>query len=57
MKLIVDEQVQGSKSEFQTEAELKEAVLESVDERVMEVIIKKRAPEGGPSQGCATSME
>ena len=47
----------GSVERYHTEKELRDAVMPLLDERVISVDITKRAPERGPSQGCATSTE
>lgn len=40
--LFINEEVQGSRKDYETSEELKEAVLDVLDENVFEVLVKKR---------------
>ena len=52
IKLSVDCEVRGYNKEFSDVENLKEAVIKELDNDVVEVQIKKRAPERDSSQKC-----
>lgn len=51
MKLLVDEQTQGYSKEFSSIEDLMEEIKAVVDDRIIEVAIKKRAEESNSLSG------